>query len=99
MRPCECLAGLELSGGWRVDSIIRRPPISTGGKFSVGYLVINADGRSAYLKALDFSAAHQSQDPSRELENLTKAYNFERDLLAQCKTRRLRRVVTPLADV
>jgi serine/threonine protein kinase len=29
---------------------------------------------------------------------MTTAYNFERDLLAKCRDRRLRRVVTPLAD-
>lgn len=98
MRPAECLVGRDLPGGWHVDSIVHRPPTSTGGKFSVGYLVVNTDGRKAYLKALDFSAAFQQPDPARALEDLTKAYNFERDLLAQCKKQRLRRVVTPLAD-
>lgn len=98
MRPAECLTGLDLPGEWHVDSIIKQPPVSTGGKFSVGYLVTNSDGRKAYLKALDLSAAFQHPDPTRALEELTKAYNFERDLLAQCKDNRLRRVVTPLAD-
>lgn len=98
MRPAECLLGLDLHRGWNVDSFVHRPPTSTGGKFSVGYLVINTDGRKAYLKALDFSAAFQQPDPSRALEDLTKAYNFERDLLAQCKDKVLHRVVTPLAD-
>jgi len=98
MRPAECLVGRDLPGGWHADSIVHRPPTSTGGKFSVGYLVVNTDGRKAYLKALDFSAAFQQPDPARALEDLTKAYNFERDLLAQCKDQKLRRVVTPLAD-
>lgn len=98
MRPAECLTGLDLPGNWHVESLIKRPPTSTGGKFSVGYIVKNKDGRIAYLKALDFSSAFNQPDPARALQAMTTAYNFERDLLAKCKDRKLNRVVTPLAD-
>lgn len=98
MRPAECLVGLDLQGGWHVTSIVYRPPTATGGKFSVGYSVVNKQGQKAYLKALDFSAAFQSPDPARELESLTKAYNFERDLLAKCKENKFDRVVVPIVD-
>jgi serine/threonine protein kinase len=97
MRPAECLLELELSGGWNVKSFAQRPSTSTGGKFSVGYVVENMDGRKAYLKALDFSSAFQQPDFTRALENLTTAYNFECDLLELCKDKKLRRVVIPLA--
>ncbi len=97
MRPAECLVGLDLPGGWHVDSFVQRPSTSTGGKFSVGYVVENTEGRKAYLKALDFSSAFEQPDFTRGLENLVKAYNFECDLLEQCKDKKLRRVVTPLA--
>jgi serine/threonine protein kinase len=96
--PAEALIGLELSGGWHVDSYIHRPPTSTGGNFSIGYQVHNNDGRVAYLKALDFSSAFNSDDPPRALEAMTKAYNFERDLLDKCKNNKLKRIVTPLDD-
>jgi serine/threonine protein kinase len=98
VRPAECLQGLDLPGGWHVEAIVHRPPTATGGNFSVGYLVTNRDGRKAYLKALDFSAAFQDRDPARRLQEMTSAYNFERDLLAKCRDRKLGRVVTPLAD-
>ncbi len=98
MRPAECLVGLDLESGWHVQSIVYKPPTATGGKFSVGYLVVNEQGQKAYLKALDFSAAFESPDWVRVLESLTKAYNFERDLLARCKDKRFDRVVTPIAD-
>ena len=98
MRPAECLVGLDLPDGWHVDSIIYRPPTSTGGKFSVGYHVTNADGKNAYLKALDFSSAFNEPDPPRALQPMVSAYNFERDLLAKCRERKLRRVVIPLSD-
>lgn len=98
MRPAELLEGQDLPGGWHVDSLVHRPRTSTGGKFSVGYLVVNTDGRQGYLKALDLSIAFQQEDWLRVLENLLKAFNFERDLLAQCKDKRLKRVVTALED-
>jgi serine/threonine protein kinase len=98
MRPAECLEGLDLPGGWHVDSILHRPPTSTGGKFSVGYHVTGPNDKQAYLKALDFSSAFNHPDPPRILQSMTTAYNFERDLLAKCRDRKLRRVVTPLAD-
>lgn len=98
MRPAEALKGLTLDGGWHVDSILWQPPTSTGGSFSVGYLVSRQDGKQAFLKALDFSAAFSADDPARELQKLTTAYNFERDLLARCREKRLRRVVMPLGD-
>jgi serine/threonine protein kinase len=60
--------------------------------------VEHQSGRQGYLKALDFSMAFQAPDLARELQAMTAAYNFERDLLAKCKDRRLDRVVTPLAD-
>ena len=98
MRPADCLCGLELEGGWHVNSIIKPAPASTGGHFSVGYHVTGRNGRPAYLKALDFSEAFQDPDFPRRLEEMTRAYNYERDLLAKCRDRRLDRIVTPLAD-
>ncbi len=61
--------------------------------FSVGYIVEDGSGNQAYLKALDLSKAAQSPDPPRELQALLAAFNFERDLLAHCRDRRLDRVV------
>ena len=98
MRPAELLQGLDLADGWHVESIVHRHPDSTGGNFSVGYLAINKDGRKGYLKALDFSSAFQDPDTPRRLQEMTSAYNFERDLLKRCKDKRLKRIVSPLAD-
>ena len=98
MKPAECLTNLKLKDGWTVVSIIKPAPRSTGGHFSIGYLVRNSNGKKAYLKALDFSTAFQAPDPARELQSMTEAYNFERDILTKCKDRKLSRVVTPIAD-
>jgi serine/threonine protein kinase len=98
MRPAECLKGLPLDKDWTVVEQIFPPPHATGGCFSVGYIVEHNSGKRAFLKALDFSKALQAPDPARELQSMTEAYNFERDLLAKCKGRKLYRIVTPLAD-
>ncbi len=95
-RPAECLVGLDLEGGWHVDSKLDPPLASTGGNFSVGYRVVNSDGRAAYLKALDFSAAFDQPDIAGAVRDFTTAYTFERDLLMACKNKRLRRIVMPL---
>lgn len=97
MKAAESLVGLDLDGGWHVDELIKPHPEGTGGYSSVSYRVSNK-GKEAFLKALDFSAALQDEDPARVMYDLTSAYEFERNLLRQCKDKRLRRVVTPLAD-
>jgi len=97
-RPALRLEGLELSGGWKVEKLLERPPTATGGHFSVSYRVVNIDGREGFLKALDFSKAFQTQDPARTLEAMTKAYNFERDLLNKCRKQKLSKIVIPIAD-
>ena len=97
VNPANCLAGMTLNDGWHVVELIKRPPQSTGGHFSVGYKV-RRNEVEAYLKALDFKAAFQSPDVARSLEAMVSAYNFERNLLAKCKERRMRYVVSPVAD-
>ena len=99
MVPARQLVGLTLDGPWTVTELLERPASATGGCFSQGYRVVGADGTKAFLKALDYTGAlAESDDPARVLEALTTAYNYERDLLAKCKGRRMSRVVTILAD-
>lgn len=94
----ERLQGLTVSGStgttWRVSQIIpRNRPGATGGHFSVGYLVDGPNGSRAFLKALDLSSAFQSGDPVTSLHALTTAFKHERELLEQCRDRRMDRVV------
>lgn len=90
------LLGLTVGDGWKVVEQQTPKPSATGGNFSVGYIVENARGQRAFLKALDYSRALRSPDPARALQALTEAYNFERDILARC--RGMSRVVTAIAD-
>lgn len=98
INAAEELSGLTLDGGWKVLSRLPRGADSTGGKFSVGYIIENAKGQKAFLKALDFSEAHKSADPARMLQGMTEAFNFERDTLALCKGKKMHRVATALEE-
>lgn len=88
MVASENLKGLPLNDNWYVEDIIKRSPHSTGGCFSCGYRV-SKNGKTAYLKAIDFSWAFSQPDPPRALQAMTEAYNFERDLLEKCKNNHL----------
>lgn len=96
--PAEHLVGRQLEGGWTIAERVEMSPASTGGTFSCCYRLLNADGRSAFLKALDYSNALSSEDPARALQFMTAAYNFERDVLSTCRERGMDRVVRAIAD-
>jgi serine/threonine protein kinase len=89
---------MNLPGGWKVVEKVASGPAATGGCFSQGYVVEGADGQRAFLKALDYSWALQSEDPAMVLQAMTAAYLFERDVLRRCGERGLDRVVRAITD-
>ncbi len=91
------LLGRTLPDGWQVIDTADQPDGSTGGCFSVGYLV-QRDNTVGYLKAMDFTGAFISSDPARSLQPMTQAFNFERDLCYKCAQARMSRVVHAIAD-
>ena len=96
--PIEQLCGAVTADGWTVSDKIVPGKECTGGAFSVGYIAADSRGRLGYFKALDFRKALGAADPARELQSMTSAYNFERDVLARCADDRLDRVVTAISS-
>lgn len=96
--PAHELIGQVVNDDWKVIEKLVRPEGATGMVFSVGYIIENSTGQKAFLKALDFSHAFDSPDPARILQALTESFNFERDVLARCREKRMSRVVTALED-
>ena len=96
--PASRLLGLTLNDRWNVISEIIPNETATGGRFSKGYIVKSKNDEKAFLKAMDFSEALESDDPAQALESMTAAYNYERALLRKCKTKRLSRVVLAIDD-
>ncbi|MBG7613743.1 protein kinase [Brevundimonas sp. BAL450] len=99
-KPIEQLSGLRTSDGWVIGELVKKQAYQTGGCFSVGYLVQHEENpsRVGFLKALDFSRAQEAEDQVRALEDMTRTYNFERDVLALCRGANLDRVVVAIAD-
>jgi serine/threonine protein kinase len=72
-------------------------PPTTGGAFSVCYLVKNRDGRTAFLKAFNFQAAATGLGTVADrMKQFLDAYVFERDLLKDCGGKSLSRIIALL---
>lgn len=83
-RPATMLVGQDLGNGWIVDSMVKRSPGATGGKFSVGYKVKHSDGRVGFLKAIDLSEVFQARDTMKAMQAVSEAYNFEVSVSKRC---------------
>jgi serine/threonine protein kinase len=93
MSAAEKLLGLTLANDWKVTRQLGQEPNQTGGTFSQGY-VVEKPGRIGFLKAFDFWPAFQpGVDTAVMIQNLTTAYNYEREVLDLCGAKRLSRVV------
>ena len=98
LSSAERLTGLILDGEWKVVSPAPKEANATGGFFSKCYFVEKADGRKAFLKALDISLALREDDPAIALQALTQAFNFEREVLMKCKDEKLDHIVLAIDD-
>ena len=97
--PAAHLEGRTLPSGWTIGKRLTRTPGATGGQFSVQYNVINDDGHEAFLKALNIQPALRG--PGRLVDRLAafaQAHKFEAALLAECRDRRLSRIIRLLDD-
>ena len=91
----EMLEGIQLANGWTVTKKIVPATNSTGGNFSVPYLVEKVEGKTtkhAFLKALNWRRLANAPDFARAVQAQISAFNFERDTLELCKDRKMRRI-------
>lgn len=89
------LEGRILLSGWKVEKLLEKSAISTGGHFSVCYIV-EKEGQTAFLKAIDFLPFFQSRrnNITEIMKEMLDAYHFEKNLLSLCKDKRLTKVST-----
>jgi serine/threonine protein kinase len=93
--PAAHLIGRDLDRGWRVQERVAKDAGATGGCFSVSYLVSDETGSTAFMKALNFHAALDGDgDIVDQLHAFTEVFKFERDLLCDCRDKRMSRVIT-----
>lgn len=95
--PAAHLADRNLGNGWVVGQRVTRDPGASGGTFSISYTARHTSGREGFMKALNFAAASVGPGTLADrINQFTAAYIFERDLLRECRNRRLSRVVKVL---
>ena len=94
--PAKFLEGKILEDGWIIGNKIITIQQSFGKSFSISYIAVK-DGRQAILKALDFSIALLDSDPPTALINLSKTYEFEKELLELCESKRLSKIINILS--
>jgi serine/threonine protein kinase len=91
-KPARLLLGRELPNGWRVVERVARPTNATGGNFGAPYIV-EREGKSAFLKAMDLSRALLTKDLLTGLQHFAEAIRFEGSLLEVCAEKGMTRVV------
>lgn len=96
----QSLLNRTLNTGWYVKEKIQREDNQTGSNFSVGYIV-EKDNELCFLKAFDFAAFLSVALPKSSkteidivdvINDMTKAFIYERDLSTHCKDRRVTKV-------
>lgn len=80
-------------GNWYISKKLSHKS-STGGNFSVGYEATNIiDSTKGFFKALDYSSIFEKPNFAENLNAMTSAYLFERELLNKCKDKNLKYVI------
>jgi serine/threonine protein kinase len=97
-QAAQLLEGRVLDGGWRVVKKKTNGPNQTGGIYSSFYEVENGD-RKGFLKAFDYSAAAKvTNDFAKEINNITNAFNLEKEILEICRNNGCKNVIEILTQ-
>jgi serine/threonine protein kinase len=83
----------ETFNGWKLTEKIAQPDNNTGGNFSVGYYAVGPSGNNVFVKVMDYYRALVDKDPPRKMQEMTKAYVFEVDLLKLCNDKKMKYIV------
>jgi eukaryotic-like serine/threonine-protein kinase len=86
------LVGRTLKSGWTVTEKASFKPGSTGGNFSVCYLV-EKDNQKGFLKAINVLAfLREDVDLLNAMTEMLNTYNFEKEILSRCSNKNLSKV-------
>jgi serine/threonine protein kinase len=87
------LLGRTLKTGWKVIEKASSKPGSTGGNFSVCYIV-EKNGQLGFLKALNILAFLRDDraDILYAMTEMLNTFNFEKEVLSRCNNKNLSRV-------
>lgn len=86
------LEGRTLKTGWNVIEKVKAKPSSTGGNFSVCY-VVEKDGVIGFLKAINIlSFLNSESDLMLAMTEMLNTYNFEKEVLSRCSNKNFSKV-------
>ena len=86
------LEGKTLKTGWKVIEKVKFKPGSTGGYFSVCYIV-EKDNQIGFLKAINVLAfLREDEDLLKAMTGMLNTFNFEKEILLRCKNKNLSKV-------
>lgn len=89
------LEGRTLKTGWFVKTRIQKEPGQTGSVFSVGYIV-EKNNEECFMKVFDFatflSMSNSGINTMQALQEMTEAYNYEKDLSIHCQQKHVTKV-------
>ena len=87
------LKGKTLKTGWTVIEEVKQKPGSTGGNFSVCYIV-EKEGQLGFLKALNVLSFLRDDKPNllEAMAEMLNTYSFEKEILTRCKNKNLSKV-------
>jgi serine/threonine protein kinase len=87
------LEGKTLNTGWKVIEKAKAKPGSTGGGFSVCYLV-EKEGQKGFLKALNILSflRDDKADVLNAMAEMLNTFNFEKEILTRCGNRNLSKI-------
>lgn len=89
------LEGRTLNNRWLVKEKIERDVNQSGSNFSVGYIV-KKDNKDYFLKAFDLAGFHSQSRPGSDimdvLNEMTRAFIYERDLSKHCEEKHVTKV-------
>lgn len=87
------LEGKTLKTGWNVIAKTKAKPGSTGGGFSVCYIV-EKDGQIGFLKALNILAFLRDDNPDllQAMADMLNTYNYEKEILTTCRNKNLSKI-------
>lgn len=89
------LEGKTLNNSWIVKEKIKKDVNQSGGTFSVGYIV-EKDEKDYFLKAFDLAGFHSQAQAGSDimdvLNEMTKAFIYERELSKHCQEKHVTKV-------
>lgn len=87
------LKGRTLKTGWKVIEQVKPKLGSTGGNFSVCYIV-EKEGTIGFLKALNILSFLRDEIPDlpQAMAEMLNTFNYEKEILTRCKNKKLSKV-------